>query len=410
MLCIPDSERGSVLILLLLSTAVLQLLAAALMANALVESRIARQQELGLRLHYIAEAGLEQALAVKKIDFGFTGALAAVPCGEGSYSVVITPDPEEPQWKHRIESTGELDGKYLTLGVIVEQRELAGAVLLTDDLTVWGAVISGAVHCNHRLSILGAGNCLLDGAVPGELGHCCRPERLCWGSGGVITIGGNRYSEQNPLPGEWHRDPQPLPEINLEQLIARYHFTRKSGSKQWRTAPDYGKVRDQDGRERQYLHIEHGDLTICPDPGESFNFTGIIAADGNVSIGGSGTIELEGLIISGGSLTVTNGVNAAAGNRAVVLAAEGDLKVFGTPNDSTENPFFGGDLLLFSRGGAVTIGHQRMKGEQLVMHGIIFAKKIAVCNCNLTLLSGDGGSWSEYFPAYGMVVTEWLQP
>ncbi len=409
MLCLPDSERGSVLILLLLSTAVLQLLAAALMANALVESRIARQQELGLRLHYIAEAGLEQALAVKEIDFGFTGELAAVPCGEGSYSVVITPDPAEPR-RHRIDSTGELEGKYLTLGVIVEQRELARAVLLTDDLTVEGAAISGAVHCNHRLSILGPGNCLLDGAAPGELGHCCRPERLCWGAGGAIEVAGVRYSAANPFPGEWHQDPLPLPQIDLEQVTASYHFTRKSGSKQWRMAPDYGRVTDGDGRERQYLHIEHGDLKICPDVGEDFDFAGIIVVDGNVAIGGGGTVDLEGLILAGGSLTVTSGVNADAGKRAVVLAAKEDLRVFGTPNESTENPVFGGDLLLCSREGAVTIGHQRMKGEQLVMHGNIFAKKIAVYNCNLTLLPGNGDSWSGYFPAHGLVVTEWLQP
>ncbi len=409
MLCLPESERGSVLILLLLTTAVLQLLAAALMANALIEGRIARQQELGLKLHYIAEAGLEQGLAVKQCDFEFTGELAAVPFGEGSYSVVIAPDPAAPR-RHRIDSTGALEGKYLTLGVIVEQRELAGAVLLTDDLTIEGAAISGAVHCNHRLSILGPGNCLLDGAAPGVLGHCCQPERLCWGPDGAIEIAGVFYSAAKPFPGEWRQDPQPLPQIDLEQVTASYHFTRKSGSKQWRTVPDYGRVTDGDGRARQYLRIEHGDLTICPDAGEDFDFTGIIVADGNVSIGGSGTIELEGLIIAGGSLTVTNGVNPAAGDRAVVLAAKEDLKVFGTPNDSTENPVFGGDLLLCSREGAVTIGDQRMKGEQLVMHGNIFAKKIAVYNCNLTLLPGNGGSWSEYFPAYGMVVTEWLQP
>lgn len=412
MLRLPERERGSALLLLLLVAVVLQLLAAALLANALTESRIALQHELGVRLHYIAEAGLEQALAVKKVDFGFTGELDSVPCGGGCYSVVITPDPEEPGLRHRIDSTGELSGRRLTLGVLVEQRSLFGeAVLLADDLSIAGAVINGALHCNSRLHIGGPGNRVLPGGgLSGELTYSCAPERISWATGGIIEVRGEAYSEKSPFPESWRRDPLPRPQINLAQLTEGDHFIRKSGSKEWREAPEYGLVWPEDGQESYYLHIENGDLTICPGAEQHFDFAGILIVDGDVRIGGSGTIDLEGLIFAGGTLAVTSGVNAAAEDKAVVLAADSDLQVFATETDCTENPVFGGELLLFSRGGAVTIGHQKMKGEQFAMHGIIFAQKIAVCNCELTPLSGNGERWSGYFPAYGLVVTEWLQP
>ena len=79
-------------------------------------------------------------------------------------------------------------------------------------------------------------------------------------------------------------------------------------------------------------------------------------------------------------------------------------------NDCPENPVFGGDLLLFSKGGEVTIGHQKMKGEQFIMDGIIFAKKTAIYNCNLTYIPGLSDMRQRYFPAYGLVVTAWFQP
>ncbi len=398
MLRLPDNERGSALLLLLVVTVVLQILAAVFMVTALTESRIARQHELGIRLHYIAEAGLEQALAMKRVDFGFTGASGPFPCGGGSYSVLVTPDPENPALQHRIDSTGELGGLRLTLGALVEQRELFGKALLTNELRINGVALGGAVHCNSRLRIGSPANRLLPG---GALTYSCPLQGIGWAPGAALAVGEESYREKNPLPGSWRRDPLALPQVNLEQITARYRFTGLNGSQEWRQAP-YCEG------ERAYLHLD-GALTISPGAGEQFDFSGILLVDGDVRIGGSGTITLEGLILSGGTIAVTNRVNDGGEGRAVVLAAEGDLQLFGTAEECTENPVFGGDLLLFSRRGAVTIGHQQMKGEQFAMHGIVLAKKIAVCNCILTP-PPDCGVWSEYFPAYGLVVTEWLQP
>lgn len=404
-------ERGSALILLLIVTVVLQIVAVALLTNALTEGRIARQQEIGAGLHCIAEAGLEEAIAVKRKDFDFTGALDGRTCGGGCYSVAITPDPEHPAFRHRLDSTGELDGRRLTLGALVERRELFTPVLVSGELTMERSTVNGSVHCNHGLTLRGPHNRVLPaGGLPGALTYSCPDHKIFWGEGACIEAGGASYSAEDPLPESWRRDPIPRPEIDLEHIRSRYSFAGQSGDREWRTAPRCGGVLEDDGRVRQYLHIVEGALRICPGEGEQFIFEGIAVVDRDVEIAGRGTIILEGMILSGGELSVKNGVNAGQADKTVVLAAEGDLQVFGDQHGSTENPVFGGDLLLLSTGGAVTIGHQKMKGEQFIMHGTIFAKKIAICNCDLTHIAEPGDVRWRYFPAYGMVVTSWMQP
>lgn len=406
-----NNERGSAIAMLLLITVVLLILGTGLITNSITEQRIARQQELGTSLYYVAEAGLEEAIAVKIKDFDFQDELNN-PCGKGSYSVVITP---ETDFKHRIVSTGELEGKTLNLGAIIELRDLyKKAVLVSKDLTIEKTTINGDLHCNNNLSIKGPDNKLLPTAgLPGSLTYSCPDNKINWegaeSGDGCIQVQGECYSKDKPFPEDWCIDSIPLPEIDLDQILGQHTFTKKSNNKEWREAPDYGKVLDQDGKERQYIHIG-GNLTICPGPGEQFIFDGILVVDGDVEIKGSGAINFEGMIVTEKDLFVKNAVNVGLTGKVVVLAADKDVKVFGDQNECTENPVFGGDLLLFSKGGQVTIGHQKMKGEQFIMHGIIFANKTVIYNCNLTYITELSDMRQRYFPAYGLVVTAWFQP
>ncbi|HOB28328.1 MAG: PilX N-terminal domain-containing pilus assembly protein [Dethiobacteria bacterium] len=406
-----ENERGSAIAMLLLIAVVLLILGTALITNAITEKKIAVHQELGTSLYYIAEAGLEEAIAVKIKDFDFIDNIENISCGEGKYDVEIN---KETEFKHCIESTGELKGKKLTLGAIVELSDLyKKAVLVSENLTIEKTTINGDLHCNNHLSIKGPENRLLPtGELAGSLTYSCPVNKIDWeGGNGSIEVKGELYSKGNPFPGDWRVEPIPLPEIDLNQILNQHLFTKISGKKEWREAPGYGKVLDKDGKERQYLYIEKGDLTISPGPGEEFIFDGILVVDGDVEIKGSGRVNFEGMIVAKGDLFVKNKVNVGLEDKkVVVLAADKDVKVFGEQNDCPENPVFGGDLLLFSKGGEVTIGHQKMKGEQFIMDGIIFAKKTAIYNCNLTYIPGLSDMRQRYFPAYGLVVTAWFQP
>ena len=103
-----ENERGSAIAMLLLIAVVLLILGTALITNAITEKKIAVHQELGTSLYYIAEAGLEEAIAVKIKDFDFIDDIENISCGEGKYDVEIN---KETEFKHCIESTGELKGK-----------------------------------------------------------------------------------------------------------------------------------------------------------------------------------------------------------------------------------------------------------------------------------------------------------
>jgi len=146
--------------------------------------------------------------------------------------------------------------------------------------------------------------------LAGSLTYSCPVNKIDWEDGnGSIEVEGELYSKGNPFPGDWRVDPIPLPEIDLNQILNQHLFTKISGKKEWREAPGYGKVLDKDGKERQYLYIEKGDLTISPGPGEEFIFDGILVVDGDVEIKGSGRVNFEGMIVAKGDLFVKNRVN-----------------------------------------------------------------------------------------------------
>lgn len=66
-------EKGTILFLVLFVTSVLMILGTAFLKNSLSERAIARNYEYKIRAHYIAEAGVDAALALIGEEPGFFG-------------------------------------------------------------------------------------------------------------------------------------------------------------------------------------------------------------------------------------------------------------------------------------------------------------------------------------------------
>lgn len=81
-------NRGIVLVLILVFTAVLLLLGAALLSNALSEKLITGYQKQELQQQYLAEAGLEAGIAMLQEDFYYNQSLTGALM-EGSYLVTF---------------------------------------------------------------------------------------------------------------------------------------------------------------------------------------------------------------------------------------------------------------------------------------------------------------------------------
>ncbi len=84
--CYFTDNRGMALVLVLVFTAVLLLLGAALLGNALSEKMITAYQEQELQLKYLAEAGLEAGIALLQTDFHYNQILSGTLMG-GSFRV-----------------------------------------------------------------------------------------------------------------------------------------------------------------------------------------------------------------------------------------------------------------------------------------------------------------------------------
>ncbi|MGB4213749.1 MAG: pilus assembly PilX N-terminal domain-containing protein, partial [Dethiobacteria bacterium] len=91
-----DPERGSLLVMVAVYTAVLLMLGGALLTCAMTEQLIACNQEEEMRLYYIAEAGIEAGVAALACFFDYDRPISG-SVGDGSYHVRIVPPPGLPE-------------------------------------------------------------------------------------------------------------------------------------------------------------------------------------------------------------------------------------------------------------------------------------------------------------------------
>ena len=109
-------NQGMALVLILVFTAALMVLGAAIISFAVNEKLIANYNALDIRLYYIAEAGLEAGIAVLQEDF-YENSLISGTMGDGSYNVSFK---NIDTYSRDVVSVGELNGYTRTLYVTME--------------------------------------------------------------------------------------------------------------------------------------------------------------------------------------------------------------------------------------------------------------------------------------------------
>ena len=115
MACSFANNRGMALVLVLVFTAVLLLLGAALLNNAVTENIIAGYQKQEFQQQYLAEAGLEAGIALLQEDFYYNQVLTGILM-DGSFRVSFENSVAESR---RIRSTGTVDDYTVELQVDV---------------------------------------------------------------------------------------------------------------------------------------------------------------------------------------------------------------------------------------------------------------------------------------------------
>jgi len=112
-----NSEQGMALVLVIVFTGLLLVIGSALITFAYNEKQISAYQAQDVRQYYLAEAGIEAALAILKDNFYYRESLHA-SLGEGSFAVKFEETSEKSLL---LISTGSLEKGSITLQVKVEQ-------------------------------------------------------------------------------------------------------------------------------------------------------------------------------------------------------------------------------------------------------------------------------------------------
>ena len=115
MACSFANNRGMALVLVLVFTAVLLLLGAALLNNAVTEKIIAGYQKQEFQQQYLAEAGLEAGIALLQEDFYYNQVLTGTLM-DGSFRVSFETGGAGGR---RIRSAGTVDGYTVELQIEV---------------------------------------------------------------------------------------------------------------------------------------------------------------------------------------------------------------------------------------------------------------------------------------------------
>lgn len=406
------TERGSALVIVLVATASLLILGGALMNYSLNERFIATHQERNVNLYYIAEAGIEEGVAVKRRSFhhsqGFEGEI-----GKGRYEVsfeFISMD----KWK--IISTGYLGDENLTLAVIVELRDLyEKAMMVSDDLTIEEVRIRGNLHANEMFQIKKSNNEVLhtldaDGN-PNDDGYLTYSDitqhKIDFIAGGALVVDGVTYNSNNKFPAEWYDDPIPLPKIDYNAFVAQHDFCDLTGGVTWSALPscytDHG---------REHLRVD-GNLTIQAAKNTTIDFDGVLYVKGNLNLhgeghGNAGNLNVGGVIVVTGDVQVKGKVNEGVTDNVTIIVSERKVYFYGDDLYDENAPFFGGVLLIFG-GEEVQLGGPNLKAR-FHMFGTIISKKINLRMCNLTYIPDVATDVSQHFPGYGVVITEWIRP
>ena len=171
------NNRGIILIASYLVIAVLLVLGSAFMSRSISENRFAQRERDAIKAFYIAEGGIERGLDWLRSQPGFPAGTqafdplgGAVALGEGSYTISIDPDDNNPGAflkRYRIISAGSVDDIIRSIVMEVQIESFARYAYFTHDehfqwrgrlIPVWfisGDYLGGPVHTNSHYHISG---------------------------------------------------------------------------------------------------------------------------------------------------------------------------------------------------------------------------------------------------------------
>lgn len=423
------TDNGSVLVLVLVLTAALLVLGGALIVYATSDATISHHQKKDTRLYYIAEAGVEAGVAALSKNYNYTATIVS-EIQNGTYTVdFIIPwhhdFPELEADERVIISQGELDGKTLTLRVVVKQHPLKGkAIMVAKKLQLTDVNIFGGLHVNDHLQVHNRRSNMYPVSIgEGEEEEVLTPD-LTW-SERIDFIGGGTLwiydydDEGNLMPiyelpsteGELEelRIPRiPFPKINFE------NFRRET--QETLTSRNLPVVPDSYPEVNRYYY--NGNLDINPSKHDPlFDFDGMLVVDGNVSISPrhkSVPIYLGGIVVARGNIIVDGRVNPPIDGRHVdsrllLVSQEGSIDVGRrTVEDGDEHLFLGGHILLFARE-AINIQHPKPNERYTIRGSLVSGFDIDLRQVDL-YYDPDVFDQAVDTLGLGVVIKEWLKP
>ena len=417
-----DPERGSLLVMVAVYTAVLLMLGGALLTCAMTEQLIACNQEEEMRLYYIAEAGMEAGVAALACFFDYDRPISG-SVGDGSYHVRIVPPPGLPESDPHYEmipqlilpgqrlviSEGKLRGKTMAMAAIVEAGNSLSsrALLAAGTLALEGSFIDGSVHVDEVLQLS------KDNTICGKLTFF-EEASLEWKQEACLII--QRPGEpplyfyrEDALPAEIKTaQKMGLPPLNTDAFSDEVEFSLLSGQI-WSTYPC-----------APFRRVEvRGSLAISPGEGETFSFNfpdGLLVVRGDLAVRGEGAVNLTGTIVVEGDIEIDSPVTGSAESQetsGLLLCARGNIHVGeGALEGLTGDTLMSGPLLLFAEQGWVSIDASTLRewGRQLHIHGVIVASSVHLVNCRLHHDPSVTGSFMDKFGIERVVVKEWIKP
>lgn len=375
-----SDDRGAALIASFLILLLLMILGSALLSISVTEHRIADNQYHSLQALYLADAGVQKAIAELLWNAEFRGAIPEFPLGDGNVSVTVS-DGAEPE-KVQIISVGSV-GDYSR--TVVVELELQYSLLLFEEiLRAFGdfgtnyigqdAQVNGQILSNQDLTIDKKSSIYGNITVNGVLGL-----------GNQVTIDGLIQEQAGvDIPGTLEVDwPQcPLP-VDAED---------------WYLPAGLGEPQEIDGDVSEAEAFTGGNYFLVNGDvhlGQNVELTDVtIVTTGNIVIGQKSILHGVTLVAGGNvnidqegelqDVTLVAGGNVSLGKK--ILRFSGN--VYGQGGVSIDRELKTDGASIIVSGGQLSLGQQAEFAGTLYAQGDITIERKLKVNRSSTIFAG----------------------
>lgn len=321
------NQKGISIILVLMAMLVLAVIGTVIFSITATETEISAKSVASTQAFYVAESGIQYALARMRTDFEtFTG-VSDKPAGNGTFSVSVYTTDENGNAllpsRRRIKSTGVVvDTKRVIQALMSNQPPSFSFGCYIEHPVVVGGAIS--IYNNNTLN----GNIYIGGDVKVQAGAVLGnelPTTIYVPQGRIVTGYGNWAVHPNPQPAL-----QPLDTSFYDQKIAIAGAVPPSNDNNafWAgTSPYYyGKLTLS-----STLDLQKPGYADATDGGYTIYIKGSLVVNGATVYCGSmaGDKANPGRIVVAGSTVNEIKGNAALGDNLVIIS-QSDLSIIGT--------------------------------------------------------------------------------